>query len=111
MYGKYRYVACGFSSIKIDYSDYQKSLISRINDAVWSRIVFLPGVRSSGSEFGERTGTNPGSKFRERIWPNPGSAGMEKGTGGTLVRQVWSSEKGMSQTLVWQVRGSEKRQG
>ena len=24
-------VACGFSSIKIDYSDYPKSLISRIN--------------------------------------------------------------------------------
>ena len=26
------YVACGFSSIKIDYSDYPKSLISRINE-------------------------------------------------------------------------------
>ena len=25
-------VACGFSSIKIDYSDYPKSLISRINE-------------------------------------------------------------------------------
>ena len=25
-------VACGFSSIKIDYSDYRKSLISRINE-------------------------------------------------------------------------------
>ena len=25
-------VACGFSSIKIDYSDYLKSLISRINE-------------------------------------------------------------------------------
>ena len=25
-------VACGFSSIKIDYSDYSKSLISRINE-------------------------------------------------------------------------------
>ena len=31
-YGKFRSVACGFSSIKIDYSDYHKSLISRIND-------------------------------------------------------------------------------
>ena len=26
------YVACGFSSIKIDYSDYQKILISRLNE-------------------------------------------------------------------------------
>ena len=26
-------VACGFSSIKTDYSDYPKSLISRINEA------------------------------------------------------------------------------
>ena len=26
------FVACGFSSIKIDYSDYSKSLISRINE-------------------------------------------------------------------------------
>ena len=25
-------VACGFSSIKIDYSDYQKNLMSRINE-------------------------------------------------------------------------------
>ena len=25
-------VVCGFSSIKIDYSDYRKSLISRINE-------------------------------------------------------------------------------
>ena len=25
-------VACGFSSIKIDFNDYQKSLISRINE-------------------------------------------------------------------------------
>ena len=25
-------VACGFSSFKIDYSDYPKSLISRLND-------------------------------------------------------------------------------
>ena len=25
-------VACGFSSIKLDYSDYPKSLIGRIND-------------------------------------------------------------------------------
>ena len=29
---KISYVACGFSSIKIDYSDYPKSLISRINE-------------------------------------------------------------------------------
>ena len=29
-------VACGFNSIKIDYSDFQKSLISRINEVyVW----------------------------------------------------------------------------
>ena len=31
-YGKYRSVACGFSSIKIDNSDHLKSLISRIKD-------------------------------------------------------------------------------
>ena len=31
-YGKYRSVACGFSSIKLDYSDYPKSFISRLND-------------------------------------------------------------------------------
>ena len=30
-------VACGFSSIKIDYSDYLKSLISRINDLLWRK--------------------------------------------------------------------------
>ena len=30
--GKISYVACGFSSIKIDYSDYLKGLISRINE-------------------------------------------------------------------------------
>ena len=30
-YGKL-VVACGFSSIKIDFSDYSKSLISRINE-------------------------------------------------------------------------------
>ena len=29
---KISYVACGLSSIKIDYSDYLKSLISRINE-------------------------------------------------------------------------------
>ena len=29
---KFSSVACGFSSIKIDYSDYPKSLISRINE-------------------------------------------------------------------------------
>ena len=28
-------VACGFSSIKIDYSDYPKSLISRINEVMF----------------------------------------------------------------------------
>ena len=28
---KISYVACGFSSIKIDYSDYRKSLVSRIH--------------------------------------------------------------------------------
>ena len=42
----------------------------------WSRTVFLPGVRSFGSEFGERTETNPcsaGSEFGERTWSNPGS--------------------------------------
>ena len=31
---KISYVACGFSSIKIEYSDYLKSLISRINEAI-----------------------------------------------------------------------------
>ena len=36
-------------------------------------------TRSSGSEFGERTGPNPGLEFGERIWPNPGLAGSEKG--------------------------------
>ena len=44
---------------------------------VWSRTVFLPGVRSFGSEKGERTGTNPcsaGSEFGERTWSNPGSS-------------------------------------
>ena len=30
--GNYSSVACGFSSIKIDYSDYPKSLIRRINE-------------------------------------------------------------------------------
>ena len=33
-------------------------------------------VRSFGSKFGERTGTNPcsaGSEFGERTWSNPGS--------------------------------------
>ena len=29
---KISFVACGFSSIEIDYSDYPKSLISRINE-------------------------------------------------------------------------------
>ena len=29
---KTRSVACGFSSIKIDYSDYPKSITSRINE-------------------------------------------------------------------------------
>ena len=29
-------VACGFSPIKIDYSDYPKSLISRINEVFFS---------------------------------------------------------------------------
>ena len=32
VYGKFRSVACWFSSIKIDYFDYPKGLISRIND-------------------------------------------------------------------------------
>ena len=34
-------VACGFSSIKIDYSDYLKSLISRINEVYVYRIMFI----------------------------------------------------------------------
>ena len=48
---------------------------------VWSRIVLLQGVQSSGSEFGERTRPNPGSEFGfgVRIWPYPGSAGSEFG--------------------------------
>ena len=33
-------VACGFSSIKIDYSNYPKSLISRINE-VYVAVVFF----------------------------------------------------------------------
>ena len=33
------------------------------DNPVWSRIVFLPRVRSSGSEKGERTGLNPGLEF------------------------------------------------
>ena len=32
VYGKFRSVACWFSSIKIDYFEYPKGLISRIND-------------------------------------------------------------------------------
>ena len=64
----------------------------------WSRIVFLPGVRSSSSEL-------------DRV--NPGSAGSEFGVrnGSRLVRQVWSLEKGPGQTLVQQVRSSEKGTG
>ena len=63
---------------------------------VWSRTMFLPGVRSFGSEFGERTGTNPcsagsekehgrtlvrslDSELGEGTGPNPGSAGLEFG--------------------------------
>ena len=43
--------------------------------------MFLPEVRSSGSDFGERTGPNPGSEsgFGERTWPYTGSAGSEFG--------------------------------
>ena len=33
-------VACGFSSIKIDYSDYPKSLISRINEVMFFLIKY-----------------------------------------------------------------------
>ena len=58
--------------------------------------MFFPGVRSSNSEFGERTGPNPGSEF-----------GSEKGPGPTLVWQVRSSEKGPGLTLVCQVWSKE----
>ena len=34
-------VACGFSSIKIDYSDYPKSLISSINEVYVFSIIFI----------------------------------------------------------------------
>ena len=64
--------------------------------AVWSKIVFLPGVRSSGSELGEgrakpwfgvqvgssEKGQSPihwFSRFRERTRPIPGSSGSEFG--------------------------------
>ena len=58
-------------------------------------------------EFGERTGPTPGSEFGfgerfytgsagsefgERTRSNPGSSGLEKGTGRTLVRQVWRKD-------------------
>ena len=34
-------VACGFSSIKIDYSDYPESLISRINEVMFFNKISL----------------------------------------------------------------------
>ena len=34
-------VACGFSTIKIDYSDYPKSLISRINHEVFQKNIAI----------------------------------------------------------------------
>ena len=34
-------VACGFSSIKIDYSDYPKSLISKINEVYVMFMLFM----------------------------------------------------------------------
>ena len=96
----------------------------------WSRIVFLYGVQSFSSEFGERTritlvqqvrssekeGVNPGlagSEFGER--PVPFSElwqvrSWEKGQGRTLVRQLRSSEKGLGRAVVRQVRSSEKDQ-
>ena len=42
---KISHLACGFSSIKIDYSDYPKSLISRINEV--SVVVFSIKYRYS----------------------------------------------------------------
>ena len=41
---KIRSVACGFSSIKIDYSDYPKSLISEISD------VYVFGIKYRNSD-------------------------------------------------------------
>ena len=73
-------------------------------------IVFLPGVRSSGSELGERTGLNPGSEFGfgERIQPNPGSAGLEFGERNRPNPGLAGSEKRMGQTLALSL---QKRQG
>ena len=97
---------------------------------VWSRIVFLPGVRSSGLEFKERTGPSPGSEFgsgeknlaqhcfagsefgeRKKLTMVRQVQSSEKGTGRTLDRLARSSKKGTDETLVRQVWKSEKRQG
>ena len=43
----------------------------------WSRIVFLPGVRSYSSEFGERTGITLVQQVRRKNSYNPCSAGSE----------------------------------
>ena len=97
--------------------------------SVWSRIVFLPGVRVQSSEkgrgrtlvrssgFGERIGPNPGlagSEFGERKGPNPGSAGSEFRERPVPFSELWqvrSSGKGQGRTMVWQVPSSEKGPG
>ena len=84
--------------------------------AIWSRIVFLPGVRSSSWEFREKTWPSQVRQVRSSekgpgLTLVPKVRSSEKGMGRTLVRQVWSSEKGMGWTLVRQVRCLEKRQG
>ena len=47
-------------------------------------------VRSSEKGPGHTLVRSSGLEIGERIWPNPGSAGLEKGTGRTLVWQVRS---------------------
>ena len=64
--------------------------------------MFLPGVRSSGSESRERNGPNPGSElgfeFGERTWPYTGSA-----PGRTLIQRL-GSEFRKDQAYHWFVR-------
>ena len=77
---------------------------------VWSRIVFLPGVQCSSSEFGERTVPNPGLEFGLTL-PCPGSAVLEFGEKTGLNPGSAGSEKGASRTLIWQIRSSEEEPG
>ena len=49
--GKTSSVVCGFSSIKIDYSDYLKSLISRINEAYVFFNKYFIGTKNNNINF------------------------------------------------------------